>query len=344
MLKEGALLSRCCPLFHFNSHFLIAKRLSRLPSFTRRLWCVAMASATAVKYKVIDSHLHVWASPEEASSGYPYFPGQEPSLNGSKDFLLQCMEDAAVDGALIVQPINHMFDHSYVSSVLHRYPSKFIGCCLANPAEDGSGIGELESLVMKEGYRAVRFNPYLWPSGQQMTNEIGKAMFAKSGELGIPVGFMCFKGLLPHLADIEQLCTQFPTTTVIIDHFGFCKPPMNALESESWSRLLGLSTFPQVYVKVSAFFRVSRKPYPYEDTCFLLSELIASYGAQRLMWGSDFPFVVKECGYKEAKDLVPNLSRKELHLSSEELEWIMGKTMMHLFSSAWVDSAKDQGI
>lgn len=314
MLKEGALLSRCCPLFHFNSHFLIAKRLSRLPSLTRRLWCVAMASATAVKYKVIDSHLHVWASPEEASSGYPYFPGQEPSLNGSKDFLLQ------------------------------RYPSKFIGCCLANPAEDGSGIGELESLVMKEGYRAVRFNPYLWPSGQQMTNEIGKAMFAKSGELGIPVGFMCFKGLLPHLADIEQLCTQFPTTTVIIDHFGFCKPPMNELESESWSRLLGLSTFPQVYVKVSAFFRVSRKPYPYEDTCFLLSELIASYGAQRLMWGSDFPFVVKECGYKEAKDLVPNLSRKELHLSSEELEWIMGKTMMHLFSSAWVDSAKDQGI
>ena len=30
----------------------------------------------------------------------------------------------------------------------------------------------------------------------QMTNEIGKAMFSKAGELGVPVGFMCMKVLL----------------------------------------------------------------------------------------------------------------------------------------------------
>lgn len=29
----------------------------------------------------------------------------------------------------------------------------------------------------------------------QMTNQVGKAMFAKAGELGVPVGFMCFKVL-----------------------------------------------------------------------------------------------------------------------------------------------------
>lgn len=28
-----------------------------------------------------------------------------------------------------------------------------------------------------------------------MTNEIGKAMFSKAGELGVPVGFMCMKVL-----------------------------------------------------------------------------------------------------------------------------------------------------
>lgn len=27
----------------------------------------------------------------------------------------------------------------------------------------------------------------------QMTNEVGKAIFAKAGELGAPVGFMCMK-------------------------------------------------------------------------------------------------------------------------------------------------------
>ncbi|OMO57144.1 hypothetical protein CCACVL1_25964, partial [Corchorus capsularis] len=40
------------------------------------------------KPKTIDSHLHIWASPQEAVE-YPYFPGQEPTLPGHLDFLLQ---------------------------------------------------------------------------------------------------------------------------------------------------------------------------------------------------------------------------------------------------------------
>ncbi|KAF2283085.1 hypothetical protein GH714_043408 [Hevea brasiliensis] len=165
--------------------------------------------------KTIDSHLHVWASPQEAADKYPYFPGQEPTLSGDVHFLLQNMEEAGVDGALIVQPINHMFDHSLVT--------RFV----------------------KDGYHAVRFNPYLWPAGQKMTNNVGKALFCKAGELGIPVGFMCFKGLNLHIAEILELCTEFPSTVVLMDHLGFCKPPSNDEESLVFSELLKLSRFPQ---------------------------------------------------------------------------------------------------
>ncbi|KAJ0717777.1 putative 2-amino-3-carboxymuconate-6-semialdehyde decarboxylase, metal-dependent hydrolase [Helianthus annuus] len=75
-----------------------------------------MATTTTSTTKIIDSHLHVWASPQEAIEKFPYVPGQEPSIRGNFDFLLHCMEEAGVDGALIVQPINHKFDHSYVTS------------------------------------------------------------------------------------------------------------------------------------------------------------------------------------------------------------------------------------
>ncbi|KAA3467167.1 4-sulfomuconolactone hydrolase [Gossypium australe] len=76
-----------------------------------------MASTNAQgRPMTIDSHLHIWASPQEAADKYPYFPGQEPTLPGHLDFLLQCMEEASVEGAVIVQPINHKFDHSLVTS------------------------------------------------------------------------------------------------------------------------------------------------------------------------------------------------------------------------------------
>ncbi|KAL8520221.1 hypothetical protein ACS0TY_010946 [Phlomoides rotata] len=290
--------------------------------------------ATENSPKVIDSHLHVWSSPQQAAEKYPYFPGQEPTLMGHVDFLLQSMGEAGVDGALIVQPINHKFDHSYVTSVLKQHPSKFVGCCLANPAEDGTGINQLEDLLSKDGYRAVRFNPYLWPSGEPMTNEVGKAMFAKAGELGAPVGFMCMKGLDLHLSEIEELCTEFPSTVVLLDHLGFCKPPQNFEEEQIFSKLLNLSRFPTVYVKLSALFRVSRNPYPYEDLTDALSKIVSSYGANRIMWGSDFPYVVPECGYKEAKEAVCQLIQKA-ELSSSETEWIMGRTVYQLFNSRW---------
>ncbi|XP_044490153.1 uncharacterized protein LOC123214449 [Mangifera indica] len=285
--------------------------------------------------KTIDSHLHIWASPEEAADKYPYFPGQEPTLPGNVDFLLQCMAEASVDGALIVQPINHKFDHSLVTSVLKKYPTKFVGCCLANPAEDGSGIKQLEQLVLKDGFRAVRFNPYLWPSGQQMTNEVGKAMFSRAGELGVPVGFLCMKGLNLHISEIEELCTEFPSTNVLLDHLGFCKQPTNDDESLAFSKLLKLSRFPQVYIKFSALFRLSRMAFPYQDLCSLLSQVVSSFGINRVMWGSDFPYVVAECGYKENKEAVC-LIADEAKLSSSESEWLMGGTITRLFQDQWL--------
>ncbi|KAH7570534.1 hypothetical protein ACOSP7_018763 [Xanthoceras sorbifolium] len=296
---------------------------------------MSSAETEAKVTKTIDSHLHVWASPEEAADKYPYFPGQEPTLPGHVDFLLQCMEESSVDGALIVQPINHKFDHSFVTSVLKKYPTKFVGCCLANPAEDGSGIMQLEKLLLEDGYRAVRFNPYLWPSGQKMTNEVGKAMFSRAGELGVPVGIMCMKGLNLHISEIEELCTEFPSTPVLLDHLAFCKPPTNDEESLVFSRLLKLSRFPQVYVKFSALFRVSRMAFPYQDLTPLLYQVVSSFGANRVMWGSDFPFIVAECGYKQAKEAATVIAN-EAALSASQLEWIMGGTIMQLFKNQWL--------
>lgn len=322
------LITDSLPSWPRNSRQLVA-------SISKNSRVGVSATQMATSTKVIDSHLHVWASPEEAADKFPYFAGQEPTLPGHVDFLLECMAEAGVDGALIVQPINHKFDHSYVTSVLKKYPTKFVGCCLANPAEDGSGLKQLEHLILKDGYRAVRLNPYLWPSGQQMTNEIGKAMFSKAGELGVPVGFMCMKGLNLHLSEIEKLCTEFPSTAVMLDHVAFCKPPTNDEESLAFSELLKLSRFPQVHVKFSALFRVSRKPFPYEDLSEVLSQVVSSFGANRVMWGSDFPFIVAECGYKDTKEAVSAIANR-VPLSLSELEWIMGRTVMQLFRGHWL--------
>ncbi|GJP74101.1 hypothetical protein CLOP_g4736 [Closterium sp. NIES-67] len=246
------------------------------------------------------------------------------------------MDAAGVQGAIITQPINHKFDHSYVTNALRQHPARFIGSCLADPTQGGGGVGEMERLVLEEGYQCVRFNPYLWPDGEKMTNGLGQAMFARAGELGVPVAFMCFKGFHLHAEEIEQLCAAHPATRVILDHFGFCHnpnhPDATPADLTTWDRLLSLARFPQVYVKTSAHFRVSRQPYPYSDTWEQARDFIRTFGAHRLLWGSDFPFVVNECGYKEIWDL---LRSDTTGLSKDERLWIQGATAASLFPSAW---------
>jgi hypothetical protein len=54
---------------------------------------------------------------------------------------------------------------------------------------------------------------------------------------------------------------------------------------------------PQVHVKASAFFRVSQQPYPHLDACAALRRLVDVFGARRVMWGSDCPWVLEQCGW-----------------------------------------------
>lgn len=57
-----------------------------------------------------------------------------------------------------------------------------------------------------------------------------------------------------------------------------------------------------------------------------MRELITRFGPERLMWGSDFPWVTEKCGYVKAWNIL-----ETDFLSADEHEWIMGKTFLSLF-------------
>lgn len=247
--------------------------------------------------KVIDSHLHVWANLKESSADYPYAvnPPENLQNKASTDALLKVMEKEGVDGALIVQPINHKYDHSYVRSALQNHPTRFKGMLLHDPTLDASkAVSRLEELSL-QGFVGVRYNPYLWPKEGEgwssMCNEGGMAVFRRCGELKMPVGIMCFQGLHLHYDDIVQFLQASPDTQVILDHFGFA-----AIDSDTtFQQLLSLAKYPAVHVKISALFRLKDESDGYQgvyEKRFV--PLLAAFGKDRLMFGSDFPFCLEQ--------------------------------------------------
>jgi len=288
---------------------------------------------------IIDSHLHIWANSVEASHGFPYAEGQEPPESlaevGCASYLLQSMHESGVDGALIVQPINHKFDHSYVLSAIKAHPTQFKGMLLHNPSlsvEDA--VSTLEDLVLK-GFVGVRFNPYLWPkvgtqSWKPMSTpgEGGLAVYQRCAELKIPVGIMCFQGLEIHYDDVLELLKASPQTTMVLDHFGFTS--FTPQGDQAFQKLLKLAVYPQVVVKISALFRLNDEaPYKRVKT-ERFDPLLTAFGAGRLMFGSDYPFVLEQTsGYGGTKELVSSWIEDK---AAEDL--IMGGTAQRLFG-AW---------
>eukprot|EP00527_Entomoneis_sp_CCMP2396_P000421 CAMPEP_0198144962 /NCGR_PEP_ID=MMETSP1443-20131203/19984_1 /TAXON_ID=186043 /ORGANISM="Entomoneis sp., Strain CCMP2396" /LENGTH=295 /DNA_ID=CAMNT_0043808471 /DNA_START=177 /DNA_END=1064 /DNA_ORIENTATION=- len=248
--------------------------------------------------KVIDSHLHVWADSKESADKFPYVQAPPPDELKDKACtaeLIRNMDENGVDGALIVQPINHKFDHSYVSQAMKSHPSRLKGMLLHDPSMDEqSAVSTLEDLVLK-GYVGVRFNPYLWPKTDEkkwspMSEGAGLAVYKRCAELQMPVGIMCFQGLDLHYHDILTLLKKSPDTVMILDHFGFTSLD----KPENFSKLLSLAKYPNVNVKISALFRLTDE-FPFERVRkerFL--PLLESFGSNRLMYGSDFPFVLEQ--------------------------------------------------
>jgi len=88
-------------------------------------------------------------------------------------------------------------------------------------------------------------------------------------------------------------------------------------------------------VKLSAFYALGKKQYPYLDLADMIRQVYEAFGPERLMWGSDSPFQELDgntyCGSIE-------LVRDRLtFLSQSDREWILRKCAERVFfnTSPW---------
>ncbi len=246
-----------------------------------------------------------------------------PTAQRDAEFLLGLMDDADVDGALIVQPIVHGFDHTYVDDTLVQWPDRFTGMCLVDP-QHADPVGMLDNLVGR-GYRGVRFNPALWRAGERMDGAVGSALYARAGELGVAVGFLVSP---ENYDEIDVLAEMYTGTDAIIDHFGHCVPSANGYAVPEFERLISMARHPNLHVKLSEFPRASNEEFPYADLFGWVHRLIDAYSGDRLMWGTDFPFIVEQAGYDRGWEIA---DRIEPAIGPGLVDKILGGTCERLF-------------
>jgi L-fuconolactonase len=88
----------------------------------------------------------------------------------------------------------------------------------------------------------------------------------------------------------------------VIDHMADC--PLG--EPQELALLTRLASYPKVFVKISHMWSLSKQAYPYRDADGQVKQLCESFGAKRLMWGTDWPICLKQLSYGRTVDLFRN--------------------------------------
>ena len=83
-----------------------------------------------------------------------------------------------------------------------------------------------------------------------------------------------------------------------------------------------------MHLKLSAHFRVSSQEAPHSDLQPRFDAAVDAFGADRLMWGSDFPFVQLNGGQKASLEAVRKFSSA---LAPEAQDALLGGTARRLF-------------
>ncbi len=89
--------------------------------------------------------------------------------------------------------------------------------------------------------------------------------------------------------------------------------------------LLALASSENCWVKISALYAISDRPYPYPDADPFVTVVLNAFGPGKCLWGSDFSPTLDHGTFEQAL-VVPQLS----HLSNRERGQVMGGNLLQL--------------
>lgn len=227
---------------------------------------------------LVDAHTHVVAADREA------FPLSVAAWAGdwytrapcSAEGLMAEMDTAGVDLAVLVQPVGaYSFDNRYAATSAAQHADRFSAACCVDPY-GRSPAEELGRWLDHSGVGGVRFFA-LSAERSWLSDPNTFGLWEQAAASGAHVIVTVFESQFDELAGVLG---RFRDVAVSLDHCGFC-------DIARPEPLVELARFENLHLKVTT--NVVDAAAAAEGTARpLVKRLAGAFGAERLMWGSDF--------------------------------------------------------
>lgn len=291
----------------------------------------------------IDAHVHVFA---RASAEFPRQTNDRLTADREEpvEKLLGKMETNKVDQAVLVQIGGTSLEHhAYLRHCLKAYPGRFLGIGLI-PADVPAPEAHMDQLAADGDIIGFRLSSIGGPADPLARMDIRTFETYPIWKHAAEKDYVLW--LYPRAIDahtVPFLVDAFPQIRVVFNHMLVCPGKGSFSWDEKGRPHVELSQFPpltrystngmnqceNVHIHLSGQYAFSKEEWPYRDLTTWHERLhipknrIQGFGASRLMWATDFPWIVEDPGYGKMAQIVDELLPE---LPEDELAEIMGGT------------------
>jgi predicted TIM-barrel fold metal-dependent hydrolase len=291
--------------------------------------------------KIIDAHTHLWLRQdaevnglkiETLDNGRSLFMGEVRQMlppfmtdgKNSAEILLSNMDYAQVSAAVVTQEYIDGSQNEYLHQVGRQYPDRLLCCGLIDARRPGY-LAEAERLIA-QGFPGIKIpaERLLLPDRRiRLTNPEMMDVFCRMEAND------CFLSvdLAPgdtQVAEMEEIIQTHPRLRISIGHFGMVTRP-------GWQQQIRLARHPNVRIESGGItWLFNDEFYPFAGAVRAIREAIELVGADRLMWGSDYPRTIVAITYRMSYDFV----LRSTLLTEEEKMLFLGENARRFYRFA----------
>ena len=239
---------------------------------------------------IIDTHVHLYDNTRPGGAPWPPESNTLIYRKNLPDKLREVTAGLNVVGAIKVEASPLFEDNQWVLDVIEKDPIMVGMIGNLDPASP-EFAGHLENFGANPLYLGIRYG-YLW--GRNLQEAVAMPAFIDGLKLLAERGLTLDTAnpSVQALTDIVNLTDKVPNLRVVLDHLPKLETPPAGPELEAYKAAMGaLGSRPNVYVKVSAVLRNIDGVVPDDLEVYRakLDEMWATFGEDRVLYGSDWP-------------------------------------------------------
>lgn len=269
---------------------------------------------------IVDTHAHIY-SPDEKK--YPTIakPLRPPDGVGSLEDLSEATKANGVAAACLIQVSTfYRFDNRYICDSAVAAKDWTAGVCTLDP-DDPHSPGMLLHFQQKYGLKGMRSIP---ASDGRLDHPGVRALWKAASDNGLVINVLVGRDKAP---EVDRLLADFPNLRVVLDHCMNLKvgpelaPTLDAVRR--------LSRRKNLHAKLTFIPTGSATGYPCADMHQTCLDVVDAFGAERCIWGSDFPNALWTPKVSYSEHL--KIFTEDLPLEGRQREQILGKTARGLW-------------